>query len=152
MKYRKSMMYFFYVPVLFVLLVLTSCSKGKPEISDENKPVIVLESEKENLQKKLLRHIVLFKFKEEATTDQIKTAEAAFLNLPNKIDIIRDFEWGINNSPENLNKGFTHSFFLTFESEEDRGIYLPHPDHKAFGAILSPILQDVLVIDYWTNN
>lgn len=151
MNYKKLNLQFCYVPVLFELLVLTSCSEEKSEISKENKPV-VLEMKTENMQKKLLRHVVLFKFKEETTTDQIKTAEAAFLNLPNKIDIIRDFEWGINNSPENLNKGFTHSFFLTFESEEDRAIYLPHSDHKAFGAILNPILEDVLVIDYWTNN
>jgi len=40
---------------------------------------------------------------------------------------------------------------LTFNSESDRDIYLPHPDHKAFGKILSPVLEDVLVLDYWTN-
>ncbi|SEL32304.1 Stress responsive A/B Barrel Domain [Maribacter orientalis] len=99
----------------------------------------------------LLRHVVLFKFKEGTTKSQIKEVEDAFSALPSKIEQIKGYEWGLNNSPEGLDKGFTHAFFLTFESEEDRAIYLPHPDHKAFGAVLTPHLDDVLVIDYWTN-
>mgnify|MGYP003639482738 FL=1 len=99
----------------------------------------------------LLRHVVLFKFKEGTTKSQIKEVEDAFSALPSKIEQIKGYEWGLNNSPEGLEKGFTHAFFLTFESEEDRAIYLPHPEHKAFGAVLTPHLDDVLVIDYWTN-
>jgi len=98
-----------------------------------------------------LRHVVLFKFKDNATAADIKKVEEAFSALPGKIPQIRDYEWGTNNSPEGLDKGFTHCFFLTFDSEEDRAIYLPHPDHKAFGAILGPYLEDVLVVDYWTE-
>lgn len=99
----------------------------------------------------LLRHVVLFKFKEGTTKAQMKEVEDAFSALPSKIEQIKGYEWGLNNSPEGLDKGFTHAFFLTFESEEDRSVYLPHPDHKAFGAVLSPYLDDVLVIDYWTK-
>ncbi|QXP57672.1 Dabb family protein [Cellulophaga sp. HaHa_2_95] len=100
---------------------------------------------------KLLRHVVLFKFKEETSNEDILKIEAAFKELPKKIKEIFGYEWGLNNSPENLNKGFTHCFFLTFKSEADREKYLPHPDHKAFGALLTPHLEDVLVVDYWTN-
>ena len=77
--------------------------------------------------------------------------EAAFVALPSKIAEIKDFEWGLNNSPEGLDKGFTHCFFLTFDSEEGRAVYLPHPAHKAFGKVLGPHLEDVLVLDYWTK-
>ena len=69
--------------------------------------------------------------------------------MPSKIPQILDFEWGMNNSPENHDKGFTHCYFVTFASEEDRAIYLPHPDHQAFGKLLDGILEDVLVVDYW---
>ncbi|WP_405381246.1 Dabb family protein [Maribacter sp. LLG6340-A2] len=99
----------------------------------------------------LLRHAVFFKFKEGTTPEQIKKVEDAFSALPSKIEQIKGYEWGLNNSPEGLNKGFTHAFFLTFESEEDRAVYLPHPDHKAFGAVLTPYLEDVFVVDYWTK-
>ncbi len=106
-----------------------------------------------NLMQKdsLLRHVVLFKFKEGTSTADINKVEAAFTALPSKITQIVGYEWGMNNSPEGLDKGFTHCFFLTFKSEEDRAIYLPHPDHKAFGEVLGPHLADVLVLDYWTN-
>ena len=100
--------------------------------------------------KKQLRHVVLFKFKESASAADIAAVEAAFAALPAKIPQIRGFEWGVNNSPEGLDKGFTHCFLLTFDSEEDREIYLPHPDHKAFGMALGPVLEDVHVLDYWT--
>ena len=107
----------------------------------------------ENFKKQdsVLRHVVLFKFKENTSKEDIEKVEAAFSALPSKIPQIVGYEWGINNSPEGLDKGFTHCFFLTFHSEEDRAIYLPHPDHKAFGAILTPHLEDVTVVDYWTN-
>lgn len=101
--------------------------------------------------KKMLRHVVLFKFKDGTTAEQIKTVEAAFRALPTKIKEIKGFEWGLNNSPENINQGFTHCFFLSFASEKGREVYLPHPDHKAFGAVLRPYLDKVLVVDYWAE-
>ena len=102
-------------------------------------------------QDSLLRHVVLFKFKEGTSAENIKKVEDAFRALPSKISQIKGYEWGLNNSPEGLEKGFTHCFFLTFNSAEDRAIYLPHPDHKAFGKVLGPHLDDVLVVDYWTS-
>lgn len=98
-----------------------------------------------------LRHVVLFKFKVDADPAAISKVEAAFEALPLKIPEISDFEWGLNNSPEGLNKGFTHCYLLTFNSEEDRAVYLPHPDHQAFGAMLGDVLDDVLVVDYWVK-
>lgn len=100
---------------------------------------------------KVLRHVVLFKFKADAPAEQVKAVEEAFCALPKKISAIHAFEWGTDNSPEKLSKGFTHCFTLTFLTEEDRGVYLPHPDHKAFGAMLGPVLEDVLVVDYWAK-
>lgn len=100
---------------------------------------------------KQLRHVVLFKFKDGTSDADIKKVEAAFRALPGQIKEIKGFEWGTNNSPENLNQGFTHCFFLTFDSEEDRAVYLPHPAHKEFGSVLGPHLDKVLVIDYWVQ-
>ena len=105
-----------------------------------------------NKEKKMLRHVVLFKFKEESTALQIKEVEDAFRALPSKIKEIKAFEWGTNNSPENLAQGYTHCFFVSFTSEKDRAIYLPHPAHKAFVDVLSPHLDKVLVVDYWAKN
>ncbi|WP_150450863.1 Dabb family protein [Arenibacter lacus] len=99
----------------------------------------------------LLRHVVLFKFKEGTSKADISKVETAFSALPNNIPEIMDYEWGLNNSPEGINKGFTHCFLVTFNSEEARAIYLPHPAHKAFVDVLSPHLEDVVVVDYWAQ-
>ncbi len=100
---------------------------------------------------KMLRHVVLFKFKDGASAEQIKAVEDAFRALPGKIDVIRDFEWGTDISPEHKSQGFTHCFLLTFRSEADRDAYLPHPAHREFGRSLGPVLDKVLVIDYWAK-
>ncbi|MFT4022190.1 MAG: Dabb family protein [Flavihumibacter sp.] len=101
---------------------------------------------------KQLRHVVLFKFKTTATEAQIKTVEAAFRQLPAQIKTIKGFEWGTNNSPEGLNEGLTHCFFVTFASEKDRNDYLPHPAHKAFVEKLDGLLDKAVVVDYWATD
>jgi hypothetical protein len=101
-------------------------------------------------QKGLLLHVVSFKFKEGTSTAEIEKVEKAFVALKKKIPQIATLEWGTNNSPEKLNKGFTHCFILGF-TEKDREAYLPHPDHKEFGKVLGPILGDVFVIDFWAK-
>ena len=102
-------------------------------------------------KKGMLRHIVLFKFKDDAAPSDVKKVEDAFRQLPKKIDTIQDFEWGTDNSPEMLAQGFTHCFQVTFADEEGRATYLPHPAHKEFVEILKPHLDKVLVIDYFAK-
>lgn len=97
----------------------------------------------------VLRHAVFFKFKESSSESDVDKVVEAFAALPKKIDSIVDFEWGQRTSGDKISGGFTHCFLLTFEDEAGREKYLPHPDHKAFGAMLGPHLEDVFVIDYW---
>jgi len=104
------------------------------------------------MQKQLLRHVVLFKFKATSTEAEIQKLNAAFNALPKAIPVIQAFEWGINKSPENFHQGFTHCYLVTFASEEDRDtVYTPHPKHQAFVAALQPHLEKVFVVDYWAN-
>lgn len=102
-------------------------------------------------QKKLLRHVVLFKFKKSASKEQVQEVVDAFAALPKKIDTIVEFEMGTDVSVENKSKGFTHGFVVTFNDEAGRKTYLPHPAHKEFVKIVGPVLEDVLVFDYWTT-
>ncbi|MGL4630220.1 MAG: Dabb family protein [Leadbetterella sp.] len=112
---------------------------------------ITLMANTSKAQDKVLRHVVLFSFKSTASKEDITKVQQAFSKLPGKIPQIRDFEWGENNSPEGLNQGLTHCFFVTFHSEKDRAVYLPHPEHKAFVQILTPHLDKVTVVDYWAQ-
>jgi hypothetical protein len=100
----------------------------------------------------VLRHVVLFGFKETSSQEDVQKVIDAFKALPSQISEIKGFEWGTNSSPEGLNQGLTHAFTLTFHSDADRDAYLPHPAHKEFGAILGPHLAKVTVLDYWTKD
>ncbi len=95
------------------------------------------------------RHVVLFKFKADATQEQIQEVENAFRQLPETIDSIIDFEWGTSKTVEvELAQGYTHCFLVTFEDKAGLEAYLPHPDHKAFVELLKPILEEAHVFDY----
>ena len=97
-----------------------------------------------------VKHVVVFKYKSKATEAQIGEVTEAFKSLKNKIPGILSFEYGINNSPEKLNKGFTHIYLLTFEDAAARDAYLPHPEHKKFGEMLGrlDVLEEPFVVDF----
>lgn len=99
----------------------------------------------------LLRHVVLFSFKPNATGDQVDAIVAGFGQLRGAIPGIVAYEWGTNVSPEGLNNGFTHCFTLTFDKAEDRDAYLVHPAHQAFVGTLAACLERSLVVDYWAR-
>jgi hypothetical protein len=98
-----------------------------------------------------LQHVVCFKFKSSASPQDIQKVEAAFQALKQKVPEIVALEWGTNVRKEKRDKGFTHCFVLTFKSEQDRDTYIDHPEHKAFGQLVGPVLDDVFVIDFWAK-
>ena len=112
--------------------------------------VLILLAMNANAAEKL-QHVVSFKFKSSASPEEIKKVEDAFRGLKEKIPQMVKLEWGTNVSKEKRDKGFTHCFIVTFKSENDRDTYISHPDHKAFGKTLGPVLEDVFVIDFWAK-
>jgi len=109
------------------------------------------ESNPQGEKKTMLRHVVIFKFKETCSAAEVQKVVDGFRGLKAKIPQIASFEFGTNNSPEGLNDGFTHCFLVTFKDEKDRDVYLPHPAHKAFVDVLKPHLEKAMVIDYWAG-
>ncbi len=96
----------------------------------------------------MIRHILFITFTDSALSEQILAVRTAFLQIPDLIDGITGVEWGINNSPEGKNSGFTHCVLMTFADEAARQRYLPHPAHEALKTIFRPILRDIIVLDY----
>ena len=100
---------------------------------------------------KSLKHVVLFKFKDGTSAQQVEEVVSAFKALKGKIDEIVDFEYGTDVSVENRSQGFTHCFLATFRDAKGRDTYLNHPAHTAFGGLVGPRLDKVLVVDFWTE-
>ncbi len=95
-----------------------------------------------------IHHVVCLKFKSTATTQDIKNVEEAFGALQQKVPGIESLKWGTNVSKEQRNKGFTHCFVLTFKTDKERDAYLEHPEHKAFVKLVTPVVDDIFVIDF----
>jgi hypothetical protein len=95
-----------------------------------------------------VRHFVALKFKDTTSKEQIHDIEEGFRSLKSKIPQVVSIEWGSNISPEQLNKGFTDGFLVTFRSEKDRDAYLVHPEHLKFKEKALPLVADVFVLDF----
>lgn len=124
-----------------VLLLAAGCISIKGNVVDGS-------NEGDSMDGKVFRHVVLFKYKEGTTPEQVQAIEDAFLDLKNRIDVIKDIEAGTDESTENLSKGFTNAFIVTFADPEGRDIYLPHPEHKKFVEFVGPYLEEALVVDF----
>ena len=132
--------------LVFIVGFVIACNQTDKTTSA---PIVEADLSEETTPMKLLRHVVLFKFNDQATEEIVGQIEQDFASLADKIPAIHSFEWGTNNSPEGLSKGLTHCFLVSFASEEDRQAYLPHPDHQAFVKFIGPYVEDVTVVDYW---
>jgi hypothetical protein len=97
-----------------------------------------------------VRHVVVFRFKPGSDPAKIRQVTESIAALKDQIPGILAFEHGVNNSPENLNQGFTHVYQITFVNAAARDAYLPHPAHKAFGTLLGSlgVFDAVFVVDY----
>ncbi|NOX53871.1 MAG: Dabb family protein [Planctomycetes bacterium] len=100
---------------------------------------------------KVLRHVVLFQFKEGTSQADIDRIVKGFGELPKKVETIIDFEWGTDVSVEGKSEGFTHAFVVTFRDAKGRDTYLPHPAHQEFVKLVRPHLKKVLVLDFYTQ-
>lgn len=98
---------------------------------------------------KVLKHVVMYKFKPECTPEQIQQVVDAFGGLPGKVDAIIGYEHGTNVSPEGKSDGLTHAFVVTFRDEAGRDVYLKHPAHDAYVLVVKDKREKVVVFDYW---
>ena len=101
--------------------------------------------------REVLRHVVMFSFKEGVSPQTIREVEQAFERLHQRIPRIDSFEWGTQCNDRDLDKGLTHCGLFTFDSESDLQQYLDHPVHQDFVELAMPFLDDLLVFDYWTD-
>ncbi len=98
---------------------------------------------------KLLRHIVLFRFKDEVSAEQIAEGGKAFLALADQIKNIREIEWG---KAINMPAPYTHCLLVTVQTEADLQAYDEHRAHQAIGERYGHRVQDLIVMDFWTKD
>jgi hypothetical protein len=99
-----------------------------------------------------LRHGVFLKFREGATTEQIKDVEESFANLPSECPPNKAFERGKNNSPEKHDDGFTHCYMFTFDDPKGLKEYAVSPAHMALVAKILAAGEKGRVLDFWSKD
>jgi hypothetical protein len=103
------------------------------------------------VRQRKLRHIVLYKFKDDLPPARIQEVVEAFAELPKKIAAVAGFEHGTNVSPEGKSEGFTHVFVVTFHDEKGLDEYLVHPAHLEYVNLVKDRREKVVVVDYWAE-
>jgi hypothetical protein len=92
------------------------------------------------------------RFSPQTKREEIADIFEALDELPQKIPGIVEIASGPYESPEGLNKGFTHAFIITFSDGEFRDAYLEHPDSESVRQMiikqLPGGLADVIAFDF----
>ncbi len=96
----------------------------------------------------MIKHVVLFKFKDTISQDTIQNIKEKFNNCKNNLDGIIDMEFGDNCSlKKHLNHGFNYGLFMTFKDNEVVKIYNDFEEHKKAQEIMKEYQEDLLVFD-----
>lgn len=127
-----------YTFLFFCLLIIGGCA---------NKISSSLSKSKPNSDYKM-HHLVLFNFKENAPIDSIETAMYEYFG---SIQGVNDLSFNKNVSSRDLDKGYKHSFYMTFESAYFRdSIFYPHPNYKKIGGVIGRHINEYLIYDFET--
>ena len=95
----------------------------------------------------MVEHLVILKFKEDTTQEQLEDFLAGAKGLQDKFDGIVDLSVGENFTDRS--QGFTHGVCVRFHDRAALEHYLPHPAHMdVVETYIKPILDDIIVIDY----
>ena len=97
----------------------------------------------------MVKHIVLFKLKEELPLNQkesiMKSFKDAIEALPKQISFIREIEVGIN---MNSSEEWDIALYSVFDNLEDVKAYSIHPAHVEAAKILANAKKDRSCVDY----
>ncbi|KAL1535359.1 stress-response A/B barrel domain-containing protein HS1-like [Salvia divinorum] len=99
-----------------------------------------------------IKHVVLVKFNESATEEQIEDCIKQYVKLVDLIPSIKAFKWGKEIGILSLNQGFTHVFESTFESVEDVVGFATNPHHTSYSSVLMPLVEKFVLLDFQPVN
>jgi hypothetical protein len=94
----------------------------------------------------MITHVVLFKFKAEATTADIQQIVEGLDGLPQRIDEIREFRFGhdVIRSERSYDLGLVSSF----DDLDALQRYQVHPEHQKVVALVKAFTSSVVAVDF----
>jgi len=95
----------------------------------------------------MIRHVVLFRWKEGVTADDVAEVSASLATLPALIPEIREFQFGSDLGI--LEGNADYAVAALFDSAADMLAYRNHPDHVAFMTqVLAPRLDQRTAVQF----
>ncbi|HKK53674.1 MAG TPA: Dabb family protein [Myxococcota bacterium] len=95
----------------------------------------------------MLRHVVMFRFREEAPPDARDSVEAGLADLPSEIEEIESYRFGADLGLRDGN--FDYCLVADFADEEAFARYVDHPAHQRFIAErLAPVVAERVSVQY----
>ena len=94
----------------------------------------------------MLRHIVLFSFKDDVAIDERHAILDALRGLRATVPSLRSLEVGLNVSPARA-QGYTHVLSETFDDQAGLAAYAAHPAHLPVAARLRDAAAQLLAVD-----
>ncbi|NEO41073.1 MAG: Dabb family protein [Moorea sp. SIOASIH] len=96
----------------------------------------------------MIEHIILFKWKEDASADAIALAMNGLLAMKDQIPEIVELSCGENFSPLR-SKGFQHALRVQLVNRDALSTYADHPAHQeVVQNYIKPIQGDIIAVDY----
>lgn len=99
----------------------------------------------------MIRHIVMFEFAKEAegrsADENAQIAKELFLALPEKVEVIRRLEVGINDKDAD-ETNYTFCLTVDFDSIEDLNAYQKHPVHLEAAGFIGKVRTKRACVDY----
>ena len=97
----------------------------------------------------MVKHIVLFKLKDEVPADEKLVAmnnfKKAIEALPAKKSVSRKIEVGLNSNPAET---WSIALYSEFDTFDDVKFYAVHPDHVAAGKRIAEVKESRACVDY----
>jgi hypothetical protein len=95
----------------------------------------------------VLRHVVLFRWKQKTTAQDVSNVEAALRQLPAKIPCILSYRFGRDLGVQDGNADF--ALVADFTDQDGLVTYATHPDHKAVVQnLIRPIMAQRVAVQY----
>ncbi|OLN21513.1 stress protein [Domibacillus antri] len=96
----------------------------------------------------MIDHIVIVKFNESTTEEQLLEVVKRFKALKNHLSGVVDLQAGINFSDVTKSKGYQVVLTVRFEDKAALEAYGPHPEHQAVAAYIREVGRlDSIVVD-----
>ena len=94
----------------------------------------------------MIVHIVMFRFREENKSKNIKQVEIELNALVEKIEELNSIEVGVDFNGSD--RAFDLSLYSTFESKDALACYAMHPEHLKVVELIKEVTSESKVVDY----